>query len=62
MCDLDNQILKLHSAFEPTSSNVFYFQIAFKKNEDEYDAKQTATSRSNFDSMATNSYKVGEKS
>ena len=34
------------------------FQIAFKKNEDEYDTKQTATSRSNFDSMASNSYKV----
>jgi len=33
-------------------------KVAFKKNEDEYDTKQTATSRSNFDSVASDSYKT----
>ena len=47
-----------YTVFDSITSCVFHFQIAFKKNEDEYDAKQTATSRANFDSMASNSYKV----
>ena len=57
---LNYQKLLLHTAFEPISSIMLNFQVAFKKNEDEYDTKQTATSRSNFDSVASDSYKVTE--
>ena len=50
--------VRVRSTYLLQSRCMIHFQIAFKKNEDEYDAKQTATSRANFDSMASSSYKV----